>query len=590
MAFSYLKKLASLICFIGFLQNTLYSQTITGQLKQYHKTTLTFEGLNLSEKPATYLDYRMNVTFTSPSSAVYIIPGYFAADGHAAETSATSGNKWRCHFTPNEIGTWNYSVSFRSGINVAVSTNPLDGKATSIDGNSGMFEIIATDIKDNDFRAKGKLQYVGKDFAQFDNGDYYFEIGADSPETFLEYDDFDATPSRHDYEEVANNYSNGDPSWQNGKGTEIIGAVNYLANQGLNIHYFLTMNITGDGDRAYPFPNKTDYTTYDVSKLDQWQIVFDHMYNKGMAQELVLTETENSNWFEDQEGISRQTFSNSRKLYYREMIARFGYLNIIYNLGEEANWDSGGDEYEATHIEEAANYIKSLSPYNDLISVHNGPSKDFSIFPELTALPGKSALTTISLQANFQTITHGHNELLNVKNLSTKNNKEWVVRYSEPYSSKLPNIETWTNNSLWASITAGSAGIHYYSHNGDIKTDDYRLHEKYYERMRYAKAFLENNNIPFQNLESNNAAVSSGYLLTDFKDHYIIFLPNGGSTAIDILSSGNFDLKWFDPRHGGALKNGNITKVSNGIGVAIGEAPNSITSSWVVLLKRIKTE
>ncbi|MFV9550916.1 DUF5060 domain-containing protein [Algibacter sp. PT7-4] len=585
-----LKKIIYVICLISLIQNTIYSQTISGELKQYHKITLTFDGPNLTEKPATFLNYRMNVTLTSPSSIPYVVPAYFAADGNASETSANTGNKWRCHFTPNETGLWNYTISFRTGANIAISTNPLAGQPISIDGNSGMFEINVTDKLGDDFRAKGKLQYVGKDFAQFDNGDYYFEIGADSPETFLEYDDFDATPARHDYTEVSNYYSIGDPSWQNGKGTEIIGAVNYLANQGLNIHYFLTMNITGDGDRAYPFPNKTDFTTYDVSKLDQWQIVFDHMYNKGMAQELVLTETENSNWFEDQEGVSRQMLSNSRKLYYRELIARFGYLNIIYNLGEEANWDSGGDQYNAKQIEEAANYIQTLSPYRDLVSVHNGPSTDFSIFPELTALPGKSSLTTISFQANFENVTHGHHQLLHAKNLSTKNKKEWIVRYSEPYSSKLPDIEIWTNNSLWASITAGSAGIHYYSHKSDITTDNYKLYEKYYERMRHAKYFIENNHIPIHNLESNNAAINSGYLLTDFNKYYIAFLPKGGSKTINILNPGEYSIKWFDPRNGGKLQNGSITNVSDGKDINLGQAPNSISLSWVVLLKKLNTK
>ena len=33
----------------------------------------------------------------------------------------------------------------------------------------------------------------------FDNGEYYFEVGADSPETFLEYGDFVGTNRRHVY-------------------------------------------------------------------------------------------------------------------------------------------------------------------------------------------------------------------------------------------------------------------------------------------------------------------------------------------------------------------------------------------------------
>ncbi len=588
MKIKYFKHILWAFLTLLFIQCKTKPHVITGDLKQYHKTTITFEGPNLNESPETYLNYRMSVTLTSPNNETYVVPGYFAADGNAAETSATKGNKWRIHFTPNQTGVWKYKVAFKTGKNIAVSRNTNTGKETSIHGESGQIKITPTDKTGNDFRAKGKLQYVNKDFAQFDNGSYYFEVGTDSPETFLEYNDFDNTKARHDFREIALNYTEGDPSWKINKGKGIIGAINYLAKQGMNVHYFLTMNITGDGKNAYPFPNTTNYTTYDVSKLDQWQIVFDHMYNKGMVAEFVLSETENSNWFEDMEKTERTNFANSRKLYYREMVARFGYLNIIYNIGEEANWASGDDQFSAQQVEEAAHYIDAISPYNDLISIHNGPSKDFSLYPALTALPKKSALTTISLQANYQTFAHGYGETKKIKDLSTANGKAWVVRYSEPYSNHLPNVDLWTKNALWASIIAGAAGVHYYSHNGDIKVDDYTLYAPYYKRMNYAKNFFLNNKVPFWDLENNNLALSNGYLLTNYKDYYILFLPEGGTSTISIPGSNVFSVTWFDPRNGGDLQNGSITRITSGNTISIGNAPNNKTSSWVVLIKKSK--
>lgn len=573
-----------------FCLSITFSQTITGELKKHHKTTLTFNGLSLTESPATSLNYRMNVTFIAPSSKTYIVPGYFAADGNASETSANSGNKWRCHINADEIGIWNYTVSFKTGTNIAVSLNPSDGTSASFNGASGNFTISETDKTGDDFRGKGKLQYVGETFAKFNNGDYFFEFGADSPETFLEYADFDATTARHDFSEVASNYNAGDPSWQSGKGTEIIGAVNYLASQGMNVNYFLTMNITGDGKRAYPFPNKSAYTTYDVSKLDQWQIVFDHMYNKGMIQEIVFTEDENNNWFEDQEGIPITSFSNSRKLYYREIIARFGYLNLVYNIGEEANWQhsgAGSDFYTAAQIEEAAVYLQAISPYNDLISVHNGPSNDFSLFPRLTALPGTSALTSISHQWRYNKGSKIHTNFLNLNTLAVADGTKWVSRLSEPYSGSLPNLNNWTDNSLWASITAGSAGIHYYSHNGDIGKDDYTAYSSYYNRMKIAKDFFSDNNIPFWTFENKNAAIASGtgYLLTDESDYYVAFLPQGGTISVDISGTGNFDVRWYNPRTGGVLQQGSVTNVTAGNNRSMGNPPSQNSSSWVLFLE-----
>ncbi|GAA4281727.1 hypothetical protein GCM10022260_21480 [Gaetbulibacter aestuarii] len=565
--------------------------SITGDLKQYHKTTLTFTGLNVSEAPGTFLNYRMNVTFTSPGNEIYVVPGYFAADGDAANTSATSGDKWRVHINPDEIGVWSYVVSFRTGTDIAVSSDANAGSATSIDGTSGTFTIAATDKTGNDFRAHGKLQYVDKPYAQFADGTYFYEIGSDSPETFLEYGDFDATVGRHTFEEIVEYQDDSDPTWAGGKGIEIMSAVNYMASRSMNVQYFLTMNINGDGKEAFPFPSDTEYTTYDVSKLAQWQIVFDHMYNKGMIQEFALTEDRNSNWFEEQEGVGLHDFSTSRKLYYRELIARFGYLNVIYNIGEEANWENfgkGNDYYTAAQVEEAAAYIQALTPYTDLISIHNGPNTDFSIFSELTDLSGSSSLTCISLQGSYDNYSSGHDELNDIHDLAQNDGTNWVIRYTEPYydSNSMIDLDTWTERSLWASLTAGGAGIHYNSNDGDISEDNYRLWKGFFLRMHYAKEFLTDNAIPFWNMSNDNDAISRGSLLSDGTDNYIVFLAEGGTADIDLPGSNNYIIKWFDPRNGCGLQDGSITSVNSGSAQSIGDPPNNPEKSWVVFIKK----
>gem|GEM_PF-2423743 len=46
---------------------------------------------------------RLDVTFRT-GTKTEVVPGYFAADGTAAETSAAKGNKWKVHFSPDETG------------------------------------------------------------------------------------------------------------------------------------------------------------------------------------------------------------------------------------------------------------------------------------------------------------------------------------------------------------------------------------------------------------------------------------------------------------------------------------------------------
>src|SRR6187401_3323801 len=72
------------------------SVAVTGELRQWHKVTLTLDGPQASETadPNPFMDYRMTVTFAHESGTPsYTVPGYFAADGNAANSSATAGNK-----------------------------------------------------------------------------------------------------------------------------------------------------------------------------------------------------------------------------------------------------------------------------------------------------------------------------------------------------------------------------------------------------------------------------------------------------------------------------------------------------------------
>ena len=119
---------------------------ISGELKQWHKVTLTLDGPFAHERdnePNPFTDCAMTVTFTHESGAPkYTVPGYFAADGNAANTSAESGTKWRAHLSPDKPGKWTYAVSFVKGKHVAVS----DAKGEAVkpfDGQTGTFTIAA---------------------------------------------------------------------------------------------------------------------------------------------------------------------------------------------------------------------------------------------------------------------------------------------------------------------------------------------------------------------------------------------------------------------------------------------------------------
>ena len=65
------------------------SAKISGELKKWHKVTLTFTGPDTNEKaqPNPFLNYRLNVMFRKGKKQ-YIVPGYYAADGNAGQSSS----------------------------------------------------------------------------------------------------------------------------------------------------------------------------------------------------------------------------------------------------------------------------------------------------------------------------------------------------------------------------------------------------------------------------------------------------------------------------------------------------------------------
>jgi len=120
---------------------------VSGELRKWHRVTLTFDGPSTSETADSnpFLNYRLTVTFSGPGDATFRVPGYFAADGDAADSGADSGNKWRVHFTPNRAGRWQWTASFRAGPKVALSTDPDAGKPAAFDG-AGEYEVTVGDV------------------------------------------------------------------------------------------------------------------------------------------------------------------------------------------------------------------------------------------------------------------------------------------------------------------------------------------------------------------------------------------------------------------------------------------------------------
>jgi hypothetical protein len=604
------------------------SVQVRGERRLWHKVTVELAGpfaheLDLDRNPFT--DYNFEVIWTHESGAPrYVVPGYFAADGDAANTSASAGHVWRAHLSPDRVGRWNFRVAFHHGPGVAV--NGGGAPLAPYDGVTGAFDVAASGKTGRDFRAHGRLEYWGGHYLRFaGSGELFLKAGPDSPETFLAYADFDGTratkpeaPLKTWQPHVAD-WRTGDPTWQGGKGKGMIGALNYLASKGLNSFSFIPYNAGGGGNNVWPFVEREAKLRYDCSKLDQWGIVFDHAQTLGLHLHFKLQENE----MDDQrlgaarnpaavpEALDGGKLGVERKLYLRELVARFGHALAL-------NWNVGEENTQTTEeVQAMAGYLREIHYYPSNIVLHTFPHDHDRVYPPL--LGARSVLTGASLQVEwFET----HVWTRHWVRTSAAAGKPWVVAADEQghWAFGVPPDEgyagfdgrahaerrSYTRHDirklvLWGNLMAGGAGVEYYFGyhlpQQDIDAEDWRSRDRTWDDCRRALEFFREHRIPIHTMRNADELVGNSiggemrFCFARDGQLYLVYLPYGEPATVDLRGTdGTFDVAWFNPRAGGPLIQGPVTRVRGGDYARIGEAPTDPEQDWLIVVRRLPPE
>ncbi len=563
--------------------------SVTGTLKKWEAVSIAFQGPladaadnNLNP----FLDYRLQVSFTGPGGKQHNVPGFFDGDGKGGR----AGKVWCVLFSPDEAGRWSFQASFRKGSQVAVSLEHDAGEPVGFDGSKGAFSIKPQDRDAAGYLKWGRLEYVGKFYLKFRDGPYWIKGGTDEPEDFLGYVGFTNTPkATHRYENHVQDWQVGDPDWDNGKGKAIIGALNYLSSQHMNNLYFLPMNIGGDGKNVWPYLGPinpkgsatNDNLHFDLAKLRQWETVFDHAQRRSIFLHLVLNEAEKGNKNE----LDDTALGVERKLYYREMIARFGHhLALQWNLCEEYNLDL---KLPPELIKSYAEYIHAVDPYDHPITVHHAgklptawnPFLGFQLFP----------VTSFQWE---------HTEIVEAWRRSSKDaGFPQVIGMDEffPDTASVTNADRHRREYTWPIYLSG--GQLEYILADLIKTDDFRKYEPVWNYTWHARKFLEEN-CPFWEMEPMDALLTgaatyqgknnlvTGQVFAKPDAVYAIYLPAGGLTATLDLSAahGKFVQRWYDPRTGKFV--GDSKQINGGGTLPLGAPPTEVSEDWVVMLRK----
>ncbi len=556
--------------------------------RAYQPFTRAFTGPAASEtdsSPNPFTDYRLTVTFTAPSGARFAVPGFFDGDGEGG----ASGDVYRVRFTAPEAGEWTYDVSFVAGDGVALDPDAT-GTAEGPDGESGTICVGNPDASAPGLLAHGRLRYADAHYLRHEDGTWWIKGGADSPENLLGYagfDDVEDLPGGastaglmdgvHRYTPHIDDWNEGDPDWNDGAGRGIIGALNYLGSQSVNSIYFLPCNLGGDGRDTHPYVTPDDLDHIDVNRMRQWEIVFAHAERLGIALHFVLSETETGN----EELHDGGTLGPERRLFYREMVARFAHHNgVFWNIGEE-------NDYGPTRQTEFAAFLDAVDPYDNPTTVHthvNRPAAQYD------ALVGGEHFDMTSIQLSPERAAEFTEAW---RRQSADAGRPWVVMLDEiapagvgVTDTNAPEIRELT---LWPALMSGAGGVEWYFGyhalplGGDMRTEDFRTREEMWVYTRNARRFFEDN-VPFWEMEPADELLrGTGDVLAKPGEVYAVYLPSGAAGAeLDVGGTGSLALRWYDPRAGAFV--GAAVDVDPSAPIAL-DPPSEPGMDWVALLE-----
>jgi hypothetical protein len=295
----------------------------------------------------------------------------------------------------------------------------------------------------------------------------------------------------------------------------------------------MTHNIGGDDKDVWPWlgasqreamSNGVGEVRFDVVKLDEWRALFEYMQTKGVVLYLVL---------EDDSAWKRY----DRGAYYREIIARFGYLPaLVFNCGEEHN-----ENYRLSQALNFMRQLRELDPYDHPRGIHNvnWPNDTYVDAEELdftsiqTGSPGSRTGLENALEHNRITIDW-------IDRCIQRNRRVLVVNFDEARPEE--------DRRCWWSVYLGG-GV-WESHVLAPYDRPMSAWEPVWTQLGGAHAFMKS--LPFWEMEPHNELIVEGhaFCLAKPSECYGLYLPVGGSITVSLSPGVKYDVAWWNPNNG----------------------------------------
>ncbi len=438
---------------------------------------------------------RMDVDFRSPNGKTFRVPAFYDGDGRGG----LDGNVWKVRLSADLEGEWTFRTTSEND---------------ALNSQTGTFEITQSRRNAKGFWKWGRLEYIGTAenkirYLKFRDGPFWLKAGCDDPENFLgKYRNYDTLEKRK-------------------------AAVDYLAERGVNSLYIMTHNIDGDDRDVWPWlgdspreakANGEKNARFDVVKLDEWRALFEHMQDRGVVPYLILED--DSAW---------KGYDHER--YYREMIARFGYLPaLLFNFGEEHN--------ENYRLAEALDYMKLLDeidPYDHPRGIHNvnRPTDEYIDAAHIhftsiqTGSPGSRRGLDNALEHNLIAIEW-------LRRCESRSRRMLMLNFDEGRPEE--HRAAW-----WAAYLAGGVWEAHVLQPYDRPLSAWQTT---WTQIGGTRRFMES--LPFWEMNADNGLVKDGRALCLAKPGaaYALYLPEGNAVAVDLQPEKQYRYAWWNPANG----------------------------------------
>ncbi|MCP4782230.1 MAG: DUF5060 domain-containing protein [Fuerstiella sp.] len=464
-----------------------------GQFARWSKIELSFAGPDSQGRgEPNPFSVQFDVQFISPGGVQFQVPGFYDGDGQRG----LNGDVWKVRFSADELGAWEFKTN---------SDNRI------LDEITGRFVVTKTPDTAHGFWKWGRLDSVGTAenrirYLKFRDGPYFLKAGCDDPENFLgRYEHYNTLAKRK-------------------------AAVDYLAQRGINSCYIMTHNIGGDDKDVWPWLGRTQQKAmsngagdprFDVAKLDEWRELFEHMQTRGVVPYLVLED--DSAW---------KDYDHDR--YYREIIARFGYLPaLMFNCGEEHN-----ENYRLRQALQFMSQLQQIDPYDHPRGIHNinRPNVDYVDASQIdfTSIQTGSPGSRSGLSAAME-----HNQIaLDWISLCQKRGRRVLVAN---FDEGRPEHD---RRAWWGAYVGGGVWEAHVLPEYDRPMSAW---ETIWNELGGARAFMET--LPFAQMHPQNNLVTEGQAvcLARIGEAYACYLPVGGRIQVQLAAGADYDVAWWNP-------------------------------------------